>query len=99
MKPLIGYASKYFLLAFVLAGLIYFTWHMGRKYERDHDPDVTIAECTPTNDPEYLDCILYETPPDLAILWKAIIAELSNPTSKKQLKEDYEAWDRRRSGL
>lgn len=90
--PLIGEISKYFFIAWIMAGAIYFSWHMGRKYEKNHDPDITFAQCQPTANPNKLDCVLYEIEPDLAEIWKAIMAEINNPTTKEQLKRDYEAY-------
>lgn len=99
MKPLLGFTTKYFLAAFIAAGLFYLTWHIGRAYEKAHDPDITFAECQPTADPDKLDCVLYEVSPELAAIWKAIMAEVNNPTTKEQLKKEYEEWNKRRVGL
>ena len=99
MRGLTSFIPKYFLIAFIVAGLLYFAWHLGRKYERDNDPDITFAECTPTQDPEKFDCLLYEVQPELAALWKAIMAEISSPTTKEQLKKDYQAFTEKRTGL
>lgn len=99
LKPLINFGVKYFFSAFIIAGVLYFTWHLGRSYERLHDPDITLAKCKPSNDPQYLDCTLYEVEPELAAIWKAIISELNNPTTKEQLKEEYEAWSKEKVGL
>ena len=99
LKPLIDFGVKYFFFSFILAGALYFTWHWGRYYEKAHDPDITFAECQPTKDPKYLDCVLYEMEPELAGIWKAIIEELHNPTTKEQLKKEYEAWSKEKVGL
>ncbi|MGH7892071.1 MAG: hypothetical protein ACREN0_07360 [Thermodesulfobacteriota bacterium] len=99
MRPLIGFTAKYFILAFALAGALYLTWHWGRAYEKRHDQDVTFAECQPTSDPQTLDCVLYEVEPNVAEIWKAIINELNNPTTKEELKKDYEAFTERKAEL
>ena len=89
------FVPKYFFIAFIAAGLLYFAWHFGRAYEKAHDPDITFAECQPSSDPQKLDCVLYEVAPELAGIWKAIMAEISNPTTKEQLKKDYETWEQK----
>lgn len=95
MRPLIAFTTKYFLLAFALAGALYLTWHAGRAFEKSQDRDVTFATCEPTNDPQTLDCVLYEVEPELENIFKAIIDELNNPTTKEELKKDIEEYEGR----
>jgi len=93
MKPLIAFTTKSFLLAFVFAGVLFFTWHLGRLFEKQNDRDITFAGCSPTADPETLDCVLYEVEPEIANIFKAIIDELNNPTTKEELEKHYSDWE------
>lgn len=95
MKPLIAFTTKYFILAFALAGALYLTWQMGRNYQENHDQDVTYAECQPAEDPNYLDCVLYEVEPKVAHIFKAIMDELNDPTTREELKKDFEEYEGR----
>lgn len=99
VKGLTSFLGRYFLIAFLLAGVVFISWHFGRRYEKAHDPDITFAECQPTNDPQKLDCVLYEVRPEIAHIWKAIMNEVNNPTTKEQLEEEYERWTERKAGL
>lgn len=99
-KGLVSFLGHYFLAAFLIAGLVYISWHFGRRYEKTHDPDITFAECHPIeNNPQKLDCVLYEVRPEIAGIWKAIMDEVNNPTTKEQLQEEYERWTGRKAGL